>query len=45
MEGHKNQSVRKGECFYFKADRPHVIVNRGKRTATVLWGVSPPAYY
>ena len=45
MEGHKNQSVRKGECFYFKAARPHVIVNRGKRTATVLWVVSPPVYY
>ena len=45
MEGHKHQRVRKGECFYFKADRPHVIVNRGKRTATVLWVVSPPVYH
>jgi transcriptional regulator with XRE-family HTH domain len=45
MEGHKHQRVRTGECFYFKADRPHVIVNKGKRTATVLWVVSPPVYH
>lgn len=45
MEGHKHQRVRKGECFYFKADRPHLVVNRGKRTATILWVVSPPVYY
>ena len=45
MEGHKPQRVRKGECFYFKADRPHIIVNRSKRTATILWVVSPPVYH
>jgi quercetin dioxygenase-like cupin family protein len=45
MEGHRNQRLRKGECFYFKADRPHAIVNRGQRTATILWVVSPPVYH
>jgi transcriptional regulator with XRE-family HTH domain len=45
MEGHKNQRVGKGECFYFKADRPHTVINRGKRTATILWVVSPPVYH
>jgi transcriptional regulator with XRE-family HTH domain len=45
MEGYKNQRVGKGECFYFKADRPHVVANRGKRTATILWVVSPPVYH
>jgi transcriptional regulator with XRE-family HTH domain len=45
MEGHKHQRVCKGECFYFKADRPHVVVNRGTRTATILWVVSPPVYH
>ena len=45
MEGYKDQRVRKGECFYFKADRPHVVVNRGKRTAIILWVVSPPLYH
>jgi len=45
MEGYKDQRVRKGECFYFKADRPHVVINKGRRTATVLWVVSPPVYH
>lgn len=45
MEGTKQQRVRKGECFYFKADRSHVVVNRGKRSATILWIVSPPVYH
>ena len=45
MEGHRNQKVRKGECFYFTADRPHKVVNRGKKTATILWVVSPPVYH
>ena len=45
MEGHQHQRIGKGECFYFKADRPHVVVNRGKRTANILWVVSPPVYH
>ena len=45
MEGHRQQRVRKGECFYFKADRPHAVANRGKKTATILWVVSPPVYH
>jgi len=45
MEGHQEQRLRKGECFYFKADRPHSVINRGKRTAEILWVVSPPVYH
>ena len=45
MEGHRKQKVRRGECFYFKADRPHKVINMGKRTATILWVVSPPVYH
>ena len=45
MEGHRKHRVGKGECFYFKADRPHTVINRGKRIATILWVVSPPVYH
>ncbi len=46
MEGSKTvHRVRKGECFYFKSDRPHAIENKGKRTATILWIVSPPTFH
>ena len=46
MEGSKRAyRVRKGESFYFKSDRPHTIENRGKKTATILWVVSPPTFH
>ncbi|MDF1534915.1 MAG: cupin domain-containing protein [bacterium] len=46
MEGSKTvHRVRKGESFYFKSDRPHTIENLGKRTATILWVVSPPVFH
>jgi len=45
IEGSKPQPVRKGEGFYFESDRPHTVTNRGKRTATILWVVSPPVFH
>lgn len=45
LEGQGPQKVRKGECFYYQADRPHRILNRGKRTAKILWVVSPPVFH
>ena len=45
IEGNKPQSVRKGECFYFESARPHTLSNNGKKTATILWVVSPPVFH
>ena len=45
FEGSKPQRLERGECFYFKADRPHTVTNRGKKTAVILWVVSPPVYH
>ncbi len=45
IEGRKPQKVRKGECFYIESDRPHTVSNRGKKTATILWVVSPPVFH
>ncbi len=36
--------ARKGESFYFTADREHYISNPGKSRAKVLWVVSPPSF-
>lgn len=40
----KRYKVRKGECFYFKANVNHYIMNPGKRIARVLWVSSPPNF-
>lgn len=45
IEGGKPQKVRKGECFYFRSDRPHKLTNQGKVTARILWVVSPPVFH
>ena len=37
-------SMRKGDCFYFAADREHRLQNSGKTTARLLWIVSPPVF-
>ena len=37
-------SVKKGECFYFSADKKHSITNMGKETAKILWVVTPPIF-
>jgi len=45
IEGGKPQKVSKGECFYFRSDRPHTITNQGKMRAKILWVVSPPVFH
>ena len=45
IEGGKPQKIRKGECFYFRSDRPHKLTNKGKLRATILWVVSPPVFH
>ena len=45
IEGEKPQKVRKGECFYFRSDRPHKLTNTGKARAMILWIVSPPVFH
>jgi transcriptional regulator with XRE-family HTH domain len=45
IEGDKPQCVRKGECFYFESARAHSLMNKGKRTASILWVVSPPVFH
>ena len=36
--------VKKGESFYFKANKIHYIENAGKNTAKVLWISTPPNF-
>ena len=42
--GAKTYRAKKGECFYFKASRKHLIENRRKTRALVLWVSSPPNF-
>ncbi|WDV44459.1 XRE family transcriptional regulator [Clostridiaceae bacterium M8S5] len=37
-------TVKKGECFYFKAGVDHYISNKGKTKAKVLWINTPPNF-
>jgi transcriptional regulator with XRE-family HTH domain len=43
LEG-KIFNVKKGDCFYFSADKKHSITNIGKDVAKVLWVVTPPIF-
>ncbi|MBQ9103521.1 MAG: cupin domain-containing protein, partial [Clostridia bacterium] len=42
--GKRKIKVRKGESFYFKADKVHLIVNKGKIPAEFIWVSSPPSF-
>ena len=42
--GKKNYICRKGESFYFSADRTHRIHNESDGKAVVLWISSPPSF-
>ncbi len=37
-------TLKKGDTFYFNSSRPHGFINKGKRTAEILWVISPPTY-
>ena len=42
--GEKTYVCRKGDSFYFTADKPHRICNESKRRARILWISSPPNF-
>lgn len=42
--GNKKYAAGKGNSFLIKPDKPHYIVNRGKRVAKVIWISTPPSF-
>ena len=42
--GMKTERLRRGDAFYFTADKQHSIKNRGKSTAQIIWVSSPPNF-
>ncbi|AEB09420.1 helix-turn-helix domain-containing protein [Desulfobacca acetoxidans] len=36
--------VKQSECFYFRSDREHAVVNLGKQEVRILWVVTPPIF-
>lgn len=42
--GKKKFTVKKGESFYFTADKTHYIKNAKKEPATFIWISSPPSF-
>ena len=42
--GSEEYKVKKGECFYFKATKPHYLKNEGKCDTEILWISSPPNF-
>ena len=40
----KSHTVKKGESFYFTANKEHSIVNKGKGKAKFLWISTPPNF-
>ena len=42
--GNRSYNVRKGESFYFTANKQHYITASGKSGATLLWVSTPPSF-
>ena len=42
--GKKKYPCKKGETFYYAADKSHSIINTGKNTAKFLWISTPPNF-
>jgi transcriptional regulator with XRE-family HTH domain len=42
--GKKVHRAKKGDCFYFTADRDHFIRNIGSADAVIFWISAPPAF-
>jgi transcriptional regulator with XRE-family HTH domain len=40
----KKYSCKKGEAFYYSADKPHTIYNSGKTNARFIWISTPPNF-
>lgn len=44
MLGKRKIKVKKGESFYYKADKTHYLVNKGKVPCEFIWVSSPPSF-
>lgn len=42
--GKRKVKVKKGESFYFTANKVHQIINKGNETAEFIWVSSPPSF-
>ena len=42
--GNKHYTCKKGEAFYYSANKPHSIKNKGKSKAKFLWISTPPNF-
>jgi transcriptional regulator with XRE-family HTH domain len=42
--GKKKYVCKKGESFYFKADKSHYVINKKDKNAKLLWVSSPPTF-
>ena len=42
--GNTNHVAKKGESFHIKPEKPHYLINSGKRPAKVMWISSPPSF-
>ena len=42
--GNKRHTRKKGEAFYYPANKPHSIINKGKNKAKFLWVSTPPNF-
>ena len=42
--GKKHHLCKKGEAFYYPANKPHSIINKGKSKAKFLWVSTPPNF-
>lgn len=42
--GNKHYVCKKGEAFYYQANKPHSILNKGKNKAKFLWISTPPNF-
>lgn len=42
--GNRTYQCRKGDSFYFKAERVHYLKNDGNQVAKILWVSSPPNF-
>ena len=40
----KSHTAKKGESFYYSADKEHQIVNKGKSKAKFIWITTPPNF-
>ena len=42
--GDEEYQAKKGESFYFIANKPHMLENRGTREAKAIWISAPPSF-